>query len=138
MNQQNPDYERTLGHLLSCQTQNDPDKWRKPALSEEKPYSDPERLKTLVGVVEDHFDLPQGTLTTGGKKFSEHSLSDIRAALSLHILNQVKIPLGVLAPIIGFKDHSGPLNARKKARKYLEAKDPAFERVYLIIQDIAV
>jgi DNA-binding NarL/FixJ family response regulator len=25
--------EQTLGQILSCQTQNDPDKWRKPALS---------------------------------------------------------------------------------------------------------
>jgi hypothetical protein len=133
-----PNYESALGQILSCQTKSDPDKWRKQAQSEEKPYTTTETLKTLVAIVEDTFELPEGTIKTRAKKYKDHSLSDIRAALVLHIVNRVKIPLATLAPIVGYENHTGVMQARQTAKRYLDAGDEQFGKYYAIIEGIAV
>jgi hypothetical protein len=138
MNQQTTDYDRTLGHLLSCQTQNDPDKWRKPALSEEKKILSDEDIRNFIIKVEDSLDLPLGILSQPGKgTVKGHQIPAVKQAVIYHLTQTAKVSKTTLAPLFGIKRENVTYHVRE-AEKHLATQDALFQGYYSLIQDIAV
>jgi hypothetical protein len=130
--------EQTLGQILSCQTQNDPDKWRKPALSEEKKILSDEDIRNFIIKVEDSLQLPLGILSQPGKgTIKGHQIPAVKQAVIYHLTQTTKVSQKTLAPFFALNQQNVGYHVQE-AKNHIETNDEIFSQYYLIIQDIAV
>jgi hypothetical protein len=130
--------EQTLGQILSCQTQNDPDKWKRPALSEEKKILSDEDIRNFIIKVEDSLNLPLGILSQPGKgTIKGHQIPAVKQAAIYHLTRIAKVSQKTLAPFFGIEQPNINYHIRE-AKKHLETLDETFSEYYLIIQNLAV
>lgn len=119
-----------LGCLLSCVPYDDKNHCRSENLT-------PFEVENLVVRTEKAIGLPQGTVKTGLRRYDNHWLPDVRAAIAVYVQFHSKIPRWVLAPMLGLKTPGGASLAQKTGRGYLETGDEQFCRYYTIVQHAA-
>jgi hypothetical protein len=136
--------ENLKTELLSCQIPNDPDKLKRPALSEEKPYHSPEQIKAYLLKVEDKLNLPFGILSLPGKTtINGFKIPEVKRAAIYHISNSYHVSdlsmstFEHLAPYFGVK-RLMIWKYLKVAEEFNRQKDETFILYYGMIKDIAV
>jgi hypothetical protein len=137
--------ENLKTELLSCQIPNDPDKWKRPAMSEEKPYHSPEQIKAYLLKVEDKLNLPFGILSLPGKTtINGLKIPEVKRAAIYHILStyhpcdeSTRHTCTLLAPYFGVK-RLMIWKYLKDAKEFNKQKDETFILYYGMVKDIAV
>jgi hypothetical protein len=129
--------ESLLGIILSCQTPNDPDKWRKPAMNQRKILTDDE-IRNFIIKVEDSLNLPLGVLSMPGKgKINGHLIPAVKQAVIFHLFESNKVSHDQLAPHFGVKRIMVG-NYIRKAKDFKNHNDEIFGMYYTAVQNIAV
>jgi hypothetical protein len=131
--------ENLKTELLSCQIPNDPDKWKRPALSDPKKTLTDDDIRNFIIRIEDTLELPLGILSMPGKgTINGHKIPALKQAAIFHIVQVSKVSYRQLAPYFGLAAKQSIEANMKAAQNFKDINDETFTDYYQLIQSIAI